>query len=300
MQVKPPSCLIASMLFPHITIIGAGLIGGSFALAARRALLCEKITGWNGGHSLDEALSLGIIDSAEESFERGEVCEADLIYLAAPIGGIIEFLREQGRRIKPGVIITDAGSSKRGIIKAAREHLPGEVIFIGGHPMAGSHNAGVEFADADLFARAPYAIVIDEEKTSHAEAVDKTVRAVRAIGANPVFLTATDHDRIVARVSHAPQLISTALAAALSKISEEDAAKLSGRGLLGMTRLAASRWSVWEDILLSNADEISLALGEVASEIESLREALSSGNTEKMRDAFERANQFARGINNRR
>lgn len=287
------------MLFPHITIVGAGLIGGSFALAARRAGLCERITGFNGGHSLDEALSRGIIDEAEESFDRGETCKADLIYLAAPVGGIIEFLRRHNHLIKPGAIITDAGSSKREIVKAAREHLPSEMFFIGGHPMAGSHNAGVEFADADLFKNAPYAIVIDEEKPSRAEAIDKIDGAVRAIGANPVFLTAADHDRIVARVSHAPQLISTALAASLSKTAGEDEVKLSGRGLMDMTRLSASRWSVWEDIMRTNADEISRALGEIATEIESLREALSSGDAEKMRDAFERANRLAQRINRR-
>ncbi len=285
------------MLFPNITVIGAGLIGGSFALAARRAGFCEKITGWNGGHSLDEALARGIIDSAEESFDSNSRCEADLIYLAAPVGGIIEFLSRPGNLIKPGAIITDAGSSKREIIKTAREHLSSEIIFIGGHPMAGSHNAGVEFADADLFANAPYAIVIDEEKTSHAEAIDKVVRAIRAIGARPVFLTATDHDRIVARVSHAPQLISTALASALSKVAGEDATKLSGRGLADMTRLAASHWSVWEDILRTNADEIASALGEVVSEIESLRQAVTSGDTERARDAFEKANAFVRRMN---
>jgi prephenate dehydrogenase len=287
------------MLFPHITIVGAGLIGGSFALAARRARLCEKITGWNGGHSLDEAIARGIIDSIEEAFDQGEVCKADLIYLAAPVGGIIEFLKRYGRRIKPGAIITDAGSSKREIIKAAREHLSDEVIFIGGHPMAGSHNAGVEFAAADLFIDAPYAIVIDEEKTSYAEAVDKVASLIRAIGARPVFLTAEDHDRIVARVSHAPQLISTALASALSKTLTEDAMKLSGRGLMDMTRLAASQWSVWEDILSSNADEIAQALDEAASEIKSLREAVATGDTKKAHDAFERANQFAQKVNNK-
>lgn len=287
------------MLFPQITIIGAGLIGGSFALAARRAGLCEKITGWNGRHSLDDALTRGIIDSAEDAFDRNSMCEADLIYLAAPVGGIIEFLTSHGRLIKPGAIITDAGSTKREINSAACEHLSDEIIFIGGHPMAGSHNAGVEFADADLFAGAPYAIVIDEQKESHAEAIDKVVRVVRAIGAMPVFLTAEDHDRSVARVSHAPQLVSTALALALSKISGEDITKLSGRGLSDMTRLAASQWSVWEDILRTNADEIASALGEVASEIESLREAVASGNTEKARDAFEKASEFAQKMNHR-
>ena len=165
--------------------------------------------------------------------------------------------------------------------------------------MAGSHNAGVEFATADLFIDAPYAIVIDEEKESHSEAIDKVARAIRSIGARPVFLKAEDHDRLVARVSHAPQLISTALASALSKTLTEDATKLSGRGLADMTRLAASQWSVWEDILLSNADEIAQALDEAASEIKSLREAIASGDMEKLRDAFERANQFAQKMNHK-
>src|SRR5262245_23085620 len=128
------------MRFEQITVVGVGLIGGSFALAARRAGLARRITGWNGGASIDAARSNGVIDAVEESFAQGHRCDADLIYLAAPVGGIIEFLQTRGSQIKPGAIVTDAGSSKREICRAARS-LPSEVTFIGGHPMAGSHNA---------------------------------------------------------------------------------------------------------------------------------------------------------------
>jgi prephenate dehydrogenase len=276
------------MLFPHITIIGAGLIGGSLALAARRAALCEKVTGWNGGHSLDDALALGVIDTAEESFERGQTCRADLIYLAAPVGAIIDFLRSRGRLLKRGAIVTDAGSTKREICRAARESLPDDVFFVGGHPMAGSQKGGVEFADADLFKGAAYAITTG----SRAEAVERVIEMVKAIGSRPTLLTAEAHDRVVACVSHAPQLLSTALALAAGREAET----LAGRGLEDMTRLAASRWEVWRDICATNADEMEKALGELIDQIQWLHQAVAEKRFEDIQDAFERANELARRI----
>src|SRR5262249_18614645 len=135
--------VILNMLFRHITIVGIGLIGGSFALATRRSGLAERITGIDSAAVLDEACARGVIDEPETSFDSGKLCEADLVYLAAPVGDILSFLRTRGKLVKPGAIVTDAGSTKREICRVARETLPKGVYFVGGHPMAGSHHAGI-------------------------------------------------------------------------------------------------------------------------------------------------------------
>jgi len=274
----------------HIAIVGVGLIGGSFALAARRAGLVERITGWDSKRVLDEARARGVIDDAEGSFDSGGVCDADLVYLAAPVGAIISFLRTRGNTFKTGAIVTDAGSTKREICRVAREALPSRVSFVGGHPMAGSHKAGIEHADAGLFQCAPYALVFDEAKDGSGNALGVVEEVVRSIGARPVKLTAEDHDRVVARVSHAPQLLATALARAVARRRNEADLKLAGAGFSEMVRLAASRWPMWEDICRTNADEITLALDEVISEMEAARSSLASGDFDGLGDAFKEAN----------
>ena len=278
------------MRFKHIAIVGVGFIGGSFALAARRAGIADRISGWDSKEVLDQACERGVIDGVEYSFSAGRVSDADLIYLAAPVRAIIEFLRTRGSSLKAGAIVTDAGSTKREICRAASEALPERVSFVGGHPMAGSHNAGVEHAEADLFREAPYALVVDE---SNDRSNDRSIRAarsiadvVREIGAGPMMLTAEEHDRAVARLSHAPQLLATALAC---RVNEADL-RLAGSGFAEMARLAGSRWSVWEDICRTNADEITSALDEVIGEMEAVRSSISSGDFDAVGAAFGEAN----------
>ena len=275
------------MRFNHLAIVGVGLIGGSFALAARRAGLADRITGWGGKNSLAKALANGVIDGIEETFDKTEVSKADLVYLAAPIGGILDFLRTRGKAIKPGAIVTDAGSTKREICRAAHALLPPEVHFVGGHPMAGSHRAGIEFARADLFEEAPYAIVSTAGEES---AVSIISRVVHAIGARLVITTAEHHDRVVARISHAPQLLSTALAVAIAASIDEESSRMAGPGFKDMTRLASSPWSIWKDICQTNADEITAALGEVIRELEVTRKSVASGDSAALFEAFQKAN----------
>lgn len=278
------------MHFKHISIVGVGLIGGSFALAARRAGIADRITGWDSKETLELALSRGVIDGTEAAFDSGRVCEADLVYLAAPVGAISSFLRNRGKALKTGAIVTDAGSTKREICRVARDTLSGSVSFVGGHPMAGSHNSGVAYARAELFQDAPYALVADHSRSGAGDAIRIIEEVVRSIGAIPVELTAEDHDRVVARVSHAPQLLATALACAVARRRNDADLRLAGNGFSEMVRLAASRWSVWEDICRTNADEIAVALDEVISEIEGARASIVSGDFEGIASAFKEAN----------
>lgn len=282
------------MLFKHIAIFGVGLIGGSFALALRRAGVCERITGWDNKEVLDHAMARGVIDGVEQAFESGETSDADLVYLAAPVGAIQSFLRTRSKSLKPGAIVTDAGSTKRDICRIARKALPGEVDFIGGHPMAGSERGGVEFADADLFRGAAYALVPGDG--AHPDAVRALVDTVKSIGATPISLTAEQHDRIAARISHSPQLVATALALAVARTTDALSLSLVGSGVLDMTRLAESRWSVWEDICRTNSDEITSALDDAITQLEAVRTAISSGDFSSVGDMFSAAGEVARRL----
>ncbi|MGH9751284.1 MAG: prephenate dehydrogenase [Blastocatellia bacterium] len=280
--------------FKRVCIVGCGLIGGSFALALRRAGFTGRITACGGSHSPRLAVERGVVDALEESFERDEVCEADLIYLAAPIGGIIDFLRTRSERIRPGAIVTDAGSTKVEICRVARESLPVGVTFIGGHPMAGGENTGVQYARADLFDRAIYALMIGQG-TEEAE-FDCFRSLVELIGARVLLTQPEAHDAAVALISHLPQLVASALASLLGPERDVEvvdlalARALAATGWRDMTRLAGSAWSVWRDICLTNQPNISNALGSLIAELQSLKDALDARDFNRARELFAEAN----------
>jgi prephenate dehydrogenase len=283
--------------FNHVCIVGCGLIGGSFALALRRAGFVGRITACGGSLSPRLAVDRGVVDAVEESFDRGEVCAADLIYLAAPIGGIIDFLRTSSDRIKPGAIVTDAGSTKVEICRVAERLLPPGVTFIGGHPMAGGENTGVQYARADLFENATYALMIgkgiDETEFNRFRSL------VESIGARILLTNPEAHDSAVGLISHLPQLVASALASLLGperdvEIADARLARtLAAAGWRDMTRLAGSAWSVWRDICLTNQPNISNSLGALIAELQSLKDALDTRDFNRARDLFSEANKSA-------
>jgi prephenate dehydrogenase len=283
--------------FKHVCVVGCGLIGGSFALALRRAGFTGRTTACGGSRSPRLAVERGVVDAVEESFERGEVCQADLIYLAAPIGGIIDFLRTRSKQVKPGAIVTDAGSAKVEICRVARESGAKDVTFVGGHPMAGGENTGVQYARADLFDRANYALMIGQG-TDGAE-FDRFRSLVESIGARVLLTRPEDHDAAVALISHLPQLVASALASLLGperdvEVADRELARtLAATGWRDMTRLAGSAWSVWRDICLTNQPNISNALGSLIAELQSLKDALDARDFNRARDLFAEANRSA-------
>ncbi len=286
------------MIFERLAIVGVGLIGGSFAMAAREAGLARRISGWDDRATLAAALSRGVIDEVEEAFAGGGYCHADLVYLAAPVGGIIEFLQAHGRQTKRGAIVTDAGSTKRQVCRAARTALAEGAHFVGGHPMAGSQQRGLDAARADLFRDSAYALIGGEpaQKGLEAIALRLMIEAVRAIGARPVVVSAERHDHVVAAISHTPQLLATALAASVAEAGDELMEQLAGAGFADMTRLAASHWSVWEDICATNGDEIADALKGLIARLERMHSELATGNLAQTAATFRSANAFIRGL----
>jgi prephenate dehydrogenase len=259
----------------QIAVVGCGLIGSSFALALKRNQICERVLGWDiSTRVLDEALDRGIIDEVDQSFAKGAVSEAELIYLAMPILQIVQFLRDCGSQLRSGAVITDSGSTKRAICKAASLHLPATVHFVGGHPIAGSHHSGPKYATADMFAASSYVLTLDNSPPDVA-AFNEVRDTIAALGSQVHIMTAAEHDRAFALVSHLPQLLSSALATTVAQQPDSAALnKLAGPAFKDMTRLAGSSWSMWRDLLASNPREISNALDLVLANLRAARDEL--------------------------
>ena len=279
----------------HVCIVGCGLIGGSMALALRRAGFRGRLTVHDREETATLAIARGVADAREDCFDRRQPCPADLLYLAAPIGGIIDFLRTNSALIRPGTLVTDAGSTKAEICRVAASVLPEGVEFIGGHPMAGSEHSGVEYARADLFDRAAYALVPTQAATPARLAQMQSL--IEAIGARPLLMQADEHDRAVALVSHLPQLLASTLASLLMSQTDEDqvrvelARRMAAGGWRDMTRLAGSSFTIWRDILMTNHEFIAEALGDFLAQLQSLHEALERKDLQAVRELFLEANQ---------
>jgi prephenate dehydrogenase len=258
------------------TVVGCGLIGASFALALKRAGLCAVVAGWDKSSSvLDEARARGAIDETDQAFALGEVSSSDLIYLAMPVEEIIGFLNERGASVKPGALVTDAGSTKREICRAARSALPKDCRFIGGHPVAGSHLRGLRHASAELFKDAPYVLIAGEAESEHETKLYALKETLSLLGARVAFMTADEHDRAMALVSHLPQLVSSALQSVVGDQPDAGALlNLSGAGYRDMTRLAASSWSVWRGILATNPSHIVAALDTLVEKLSAVGDEL--------------------------
>jgi len=225
------------------------------------------------------ALEKGVIDEAKPLEEA--LAEADLVYLAQTIERIKETLKAADRFLKPGALVTDAGSTKAEIAAAGAECIR-RGQFLGGHPMAGKETRGVEQAEADLFAGRTYVLTPLGPQDLESPAAVELVDWIRRIGARPVFLDPIEHDRIVSWTSHLPQLASTALAGVVGKALERsEAVRIAGPGLHDMTRLALSSYEVWRDILATNRQHVLLALETYISELERMRSELEQSDVEQ-------------------
>lgn len=261
-----------------VAIVGVGLIGGSFALALRKAGFQGSILGVSSPGTLEKALARGVIDRGLPLAEAA--AQADLLYLAQPIEQILETLGQLDPHVRPGALITDAGSTKTAICERAASIR--QARFVGGHPMAGKESRGVESADADLFVGRPYVLTARDPELE---------KWIEAIGARLVILDPAEHDRLVALASHLPQVLSTALGVLLA--DRPEAMKVAGPGAVDMTRLAMSAYDIWHDIFSTNSASIDAALGEYIQRLETLRAQLRSPEMER---AFDRAASAARSL----
>jgi len=274
-----------------VAIAGVGLIGASFGLALRKAGFRGRILGVSSPDAIREAIEVGAIDEGLPL--EIAVPQADLIYLSQTIRRIVSTIGALDLHLKPGALVTDAGSTKVEIVACARAHVR-KAQFLGGHPLAGKETRGAASADAELFRGRTYVLTPSEDAELGTPAACEFLEWLRAIGARTLTLVPAEHDRIVSFTSHLPQLASTALATLLArKLSSDRDTLVSGPGLADMTRLAASSYDVWSDILSTNTHEVDQALAAYIAELEALRAALTSEHT---RESFESAAAFSRRL----
>jgi prephenate dehydrogenase len=267
-----------------VAIVGTGLIGASFGLALRGAGFDGEIVGVSSERALAGALAAGAIDRGAPLPEA--VAEADLVFLSQTIGRILDTLRRLDPLVKPGALVTDAGSTKCEIVDVARQCIS-RCQFLGGHPMAGKESRGPQSAEGALFQGRPWVLTPDEPAELDTAAAVAFTEWLERIGAREVVLDADEHDRLVAMTSHLPQLASTALAAVLANTRGTE---VSGSGLVDMTRLALSSYDLWRDILATNAEAIERALSAYIQELEHIRENL---RTRQLQEEFERGARLA-------
>ena len=254
------------MTIRRVVIAGLGLIGGSVALALRRAHPGLALAGWDEEPVLAKGLSRGIIDAI---CRPEDLQDGDLLVLAAPPHASL-FLLDSLSSLPPGVIVTDVVSTKRVIVDAA---VAKGTRFVGGHPMAGSEQSGLDHAAEDLFQDRRWFLV---DAGAGDEANDAVEQLVATLGARPEWIDALEHDRLMAALSHLPQIAATALMAVAGPLAGESNLDLAGTGLRDTTRLAASDPELWSEIAASNAEELSKAVRMLREQLERVEKSLDA------------------------
>jgi prephenate dehydrogenase len=272
-------------VFRRLAIVGLGLIGGSIAFAAKRTWPTTHVIGIDREAVLREGLSRRAIDEA--ATDLAAVRDADLVVLAAPVRQNLSLLRQVAAQLSSTAVLTDVGGTKRAIVDAAAK-LPDSLSFVGGHPLGGGARGGFEFATASLFSRRPWIFTPpDRSKDATSAVIERLSAFVSGLGAHPTIMSAVEHDRLMALISHLPQLTVTALMEVVGSVATGAGLRLAGQGLIDTTRLASSPPGVWRDICATNADEIARALDLLIERLSDLRGDLQ--RAEIMDAVFEHA-----------
>jgi prephenate dehydrogenase len=268
--------------FGRVTIIGLGLIGGSWGLALKERGVAARRVGCDRPDVLERALASGVVDEGSAD-PLAAAHDADLIILATPVGVILDLLTQLKGAAAPRALITDVGSTKRLICQRAREIFGEEPLFLGGHPLAGKERSGLENASATLFEDTRYVFTPLLPNHLADERVQAFSALVEKLGAKLFVTEASTHDRAVAFLSHLPQLVSTGLAGVIAEQGAEDflPLELAASGFRDVTRLAESPYNLWRDICLTNIENIQSALESLIEKLEAMKLHLSDRELER-------------------
>ncbi|MFZ2217603.1 MAG: prephenate dehydrogenase [Rhodoferax sp.] len=278
-------------MFEQLGLIGCGLMGGSFALAMKRAGLVKRIVGYSKSPSTtDRARQLGVIDIEAPSALLA-VSGADIVLIAVPVAATEATFKAIKHLVTPQMLIMDVGSTKRDVIDAARRALREQVgSFVPAHPIAGREVAGVEHADADLYS-GKQVILTPIERTLTVQ-LQKAVDVWSALGCRVVKMSPEAHDAAFAAVSHLPHLLSFALMNAISgQAHGKDYLSLAGPGFRDFTRIAAGDPKVWRDIMLSNREELLAQSKIFQRNLQALELMIASSNGDALEELIEQASQ---------
>ena len=277
-------------LFRRVAIVGVWFMGASLGLAIKKKGLARQVVGI-GHHeaSLKEAQKIGAIDEGALDFNKG-ILGADLIVLATPVNTILDFIEILGQEHRRGCIITDLGSTKAAIVERAEKVLHHSLLFVGSHPLVGSEKKGPEAANSQLY-EGGVCIMTPTDKTNRL-AREKVKQFWLQLGSSVKFMLPSEHDQVLAYISHLPHLT----AFALMKAMPEEFLEHATQGLKDSTRIAASDPQVWKDIVLTNHKPILKALDEVVKVLAAMRRAIVARDQEALMDIFKQARSKREGL----
>jgi len=286
-----------AVIFERVALIGLGLIGSSIAWASKRAGLARHITGYaQSGHTRKKSLELGFIDSISETAEQAAQ-GADLVILCTPVGTYAALAQAIQSALKPGAIVSDAGSVKTAVVRDIGPHIPEGVHFVPAHPVAGTEYSGPESGFAQLFDNR-WCILTPPPGTDTG-AIDKLTRFWRGCGSNVDFMTPEHHDLVLAVTSHLPHLIAyniVGTAADLEDVTQKEVIKYSASGFRDFTRIAASDPTMWRDIFLNNREAVLEMLGRFTEDLSALQRAIRWGDGDALFETFTRTRSVRKAI----
>ena len=277
---------MTTKLFNKVVVFGVGLIGGSFALALRKAHAVDSVVGFGRSEqTLVHAKQLGIIDRIGKDM-AAEVADADLIMLATPVGQMAELMARIAPHLGPQTIITDGGSTKNDLVREAYAQLGSKVAqFVPAHPIAGAELSGAMAARSDLFQWKK--VVLTPLPENSAVSVDRVRRAWEQCGAMVSTMTPEQHDEVFAVVSHLPHLLSFALVHEIAQRDNRDLLlAFAASGFRDFTRIAASNPEMWRDICMGNRVALMAELQAYIAELNRINSALAAGDAAQLEETF--------------
>ena len=279
------------MVFEQLGLIGCGLMGGSFALAMKRAGLVKRVVGYSKSPSTTErARQMGVID-VEAPSALLAVSGADIVLIAVPVAATEATFKAIKHLVTPNMLIMDVGSTKRDVIDAGRRALREQIgSFVPAHPITGKEVSGVAHADADLYTGKQ--VILTPIERTLPDQLKNAFDVWAGLGCRVVQMTPESHDAAFAAVSHLPHLISFALMNAISSqpMADEYLA-LAGPGFRDFTRIAASDPQMWRDIMISNREELLAQSQLFQRNLQAIEQMISIGNADGLEDLIEHASQ---------
>ncbi|MDO9074922.1 MAG: prephenate dehydrogenase/arogenate dehydrogenase family protein [Rubrivivax sp.] len=269
-------------MFQQLGVIGCGLMGGSFALALKRAGLVKRVIGYSKSPSTTErAKKLGVIDVAAESALLA-VSGSDIVLLAVPVAATETTFKAIRHLVEPGVLFMDVGSTKRDVVDAARRVLRERIpSFVPAHPIAGKEVSGIGNADAALYSGRQ--VILTPLAQTSPELVQKATDVWSAIGAQVLKMTPENHDAAFAAVSHLPHLLAFAyFSSVVNQPAGRDFLSLAGPGFRDFTRIAASSPEMWRDVLVANREEVLKQSKRFRQALDALEHVMREGNADAL------------------
>jgi prephenate dehydrogenase len=285
-SIRPVAGSRGNVFFEKITILGVGLIGASFALGMKQHGLCHTVVGHGRKEeNLRQAKEKNIIDSYD--LDPVKACDgSDLIVFATPVGIFIDIAKKVLGSLKKGAVVTDVGSVKGRLVHDLEMLIPGEVFFVGGHPIAGGDRSGIDTASAEIFHNAQ--CILTPTKHTDDNALEKVIGIWKTFGSIVRTIDPDEHDRIYAAMSHLPHLIAYELVNAVADI-DRSYFTFSGQGFKDTTRIASSHPELWRDICLLNKDNLLEYVEIFKSNLDRVSQYLRAHDAESLERDFKKA-----------